>query len=141
MPGVTLVFSEGQTKVYENKNSLPRVYLAEHIEIVAKGNVENQLEALFKESNKTRPAVVSDPIPVLSIPLTGDESVGISSYLPTHISIVAQVRNPRLMVILNSYDSRIKAQIDGVSTDVLRVNYLFSGIVVPQGSHTIEISY
>ena len=137
--GLRLVFEEGQTKVYENLLALPRVYLAERIDVVTNPTAQNVLEKIFDSIKVLRPAVVESVLPVLSLPLGGDESVSITSYAANKMIMRSHTTNPRLLVVLNTYDDNWRATIDGVSASVVRVNYLFLGLVVPAGSHEVTL--
>lgn len=138
-PGLTLVFEEGETKVYKNTLAFPRVYLAEQIDVAMDNNDQNILAKVFMGMNQSKPAVVEKAIPVLSLPLTGDESVSITSYKADSMTIQSRTVNPRLLVVLNSYDGGWQATVDGKPTPIDRVNYLFFGLVVPTGSHEVKL--
>lgn len=138
-PWLTLVFQEGQTKVYKNSLAYPRVYLADQIDVVTDHDAQHILAKLFVRINQSRPAVVEAAIPVLSLPLGVDESVELATYAADRMIIRSRTANPRLLVILNSYDDGWHATVDNKATKLIRVNYLFSGLVVPAGSHEVKL--
>ena len=138
-PWLTLAFEEGQTKVYKNLLAFPRVYLAEQIDVVEGSDPQKILAKIFEGMRQSRPAVVEVAVPVLSIPLTSDESVTISSYKPEQIIIKTHTVNPRFVVVLNNYDGLWHATLDGKPISLVRVNYLFIGLVVPAGSHEVQL--
>ena len=138
-PWLSLVFQEGQTKVYKNSQAFPRIYLADQIDVVTGGDVQHILAKLFLRISQSRPAVVEESIPVLSLPLGVDESVEFTSYAADRMRIESHTTNPRLLVVLNSYDEGWRATIDEQATKLIRVNYLFFGLVVPAGSHEVKL--
>ncbi len=66
----------------------------------------------------------------------------ITTYSSTEIEISAHAgENVRLLVILNRFDPGWHASIDGKSTKILLTNYIFQGVVVPPGQHTVRLAY
>lgn len=139
-PTVKLVFSEGKTKVYLYNNALPRVYLAEEIVSVVDKPAEQVLDKLLS-SPTGRLAVVEEDVDVLSIPLVSAESAVIVTYEPSRIVVSVKTVNPRVLVILNSFYKSTKVNIDGKRGRLIPVNYLFSGVIVPAGSHSVVLNY
>lgn len=137
---VKLVFSEGKTKVYQYKNALPRVYLAENI-VSAENKSSEQVLDLLLSSKATRVAVVEEGVDVLSVPITAAESADITTYEPSRIVVSVRTVNPRVLVVLNSFYKHSRVSVDGKDARLLRVNYLFSGVIVPSGSHTVVLKY
>ncbi|KKS24849.1 MAG: hypothetical protein UU81_C0001G0004 [Microgenomates group bacterium GW2011_GWC1_41_8] len=136
-----LVFEEGQTKVYENTEVLPRVYLVESVQTVK--NVEDMLDKLFDESidlQKTA-LVESNTIPIDNRPLSELEHVDITDYLPSRVTLQSKTEASRMIVLSDVYDENWRVFIDGTESTSYRVNYILRGVIVPEGSHTVEFSY
>ena len=140
-PKLKLIFREGETKIYEYVDALPRVYFAENIEMVASKKSEDLLRRTLALSLKGRYAVIESPISVLSVPLSADEFARIELYDINTISIMTQSTSRRLLIILNQFSQTARVKIDGNATDLMRVNYIFSGVVVPGGRHSIVLTY
>jgi len=137
-PFLREVMREGDVRVYQYMQELPRVYLAQYVETREKS--EDALKLLMQRSPE-RIAVTEQPVSVLSVPLAGDEGVTITGYSDNTVSFRVSAVNTRIAVLLQTYDSRWKATVDAAPTDVLRVNYLFTGVVVPAGTHTVVLRY
>lgn len=136
-PFLKEVMREGETRVYEYTKLLPRIYFPDKTTRVA--SVNDELSALFSPTGSV--GVVDRTVHIVNIPNTGDETAAIEEYAPDHIRIKAQTASERLLVILNQYDPRWNMKLDGKPGSVIRVNYLFMGIIVPAGSHDIILSY
>lgn len=140
-PDTRQVFAEGNTRVYEITDSAPRIYLVErYIERKEKQQVVEVLfDSLFLPGKH---AVVEERIPVLnSSPLSISDSADLISYSPSLIELAVQVKDiPRLLVIANAYNPDWGVYIDGKQQKLLRVNYVFQGVVVPPGTHRVEFS-
>lgn len=137
-PFLTEVMREGETRVYEYTRALPRVYLAGDI---ATANDADTITKLFS-GGSSRAAVWQGNLGVLNVPLLAEESSQILSYTQNEIRIRAVARSTRMLVILNRYDPRWRVTVDGKeSYELWPVNYLFSGVVIPAGTHDIILSY
>jgi len=136
-PFLQEVFREGEVRVYRYSLEIPRVYVAEQISVLE--NKEDILNALM--SGLRGVGIVERAISVLSVPISPDEGVQIVSYDTSAIKFQTVTINPRLVVILNAYNSRWRATIDGKNADLIRANYAFTGIVVPAGTHAVSLSF
>lgn len=137
-PFLRKVTEDGEVRIYEYLKANPRVYLADRI-ILAK-NPEDIVTTLMTAS-PSLVGIVEQPIRVLSVPLSAEEGVQLTSYQPNEMHIRTTTLNPRLVVVLNSYNDGWTAVVDGISTPVMRVNYLFMGFVVPSGRHDVTLVY
>lgn len=57
------------------------------------------------------------------------------------VQITTTTSNPRLLIMNEYNDGNWKAYVDGKETEVIKANYLFRAIEVPQGEHTIQFKY
>lgn len=139
-PKLKMMLQEGETIVYKNVDFSPRAYLADTIFV--KKTKQDIIDALHsKEFISGRTAIVETDVPIMSFPLSFSEGVAITSYAPNKIFMDVTARNNRLLVIGNMYDPGWKANIDGKKTELYRVNYLFSAVIVPSGKHKVDIIY
>ncbi|GHB26171.1 hypothetical protein [Mongoliitalea lutea] len=72
----------------------------------------------------------------------GGGTVELRKQSPGKLSYAAEVSKEGLLVLSEVYYPKgWKASINGVPTDIIRTNYLLRGIVVPQGTSNIELSF
>ncbi len=140
-PKIKEVFEEGKTKVYENTAALPRVILVNDLFIVP--TKQKAIEKLFEPSFDPRTqAVVELPEERRSINKHyASGSATILFYSPTKITIKTVLKNEGFLVLFDPYYPTWKAFICSSSckrTEIIRTNFLFRGIVVPKGEHTVE---
>ncbi len=138
-PFLRLAFSDGEVRVYEYLRYRQRVFLAEAIEEMFDAEDEAVLEKVL--TNKPNTVVVQEPLGVLSSPIQSSESVKIVSYKESTMTLEVRAANPRLLVVQTPYDKLSQARIGGDKAEIIRVNYLFFGVIVPQGEHTIELTH
>jgi hypothetical protein len=136
-PLLRQVFREGETRVYEYLAFVPRAYFAQGVRYVSGGD-DQVLQAVTDGGDA---AVVETPVDVLAMPFVSSESVQITAYQDNSFTVSLRAANPRLLVIATPHDAGWRAQVNGKQADVLRVNYLFFGVVVPAGESTVEFVY
>lgn len=136
-----LVHEEGETKIYALRNALPRVYFVESI--IKENNDQNVITQLYNsEFNFRDQAVVSteDVIP----PFTGTvalDTITLTSMDSMRMRLESNTFTDRFVVLLSFYSPFWKAYISGKSIPTYRVNFAFTGFVVPAGTHVIEFNY
>jgi len=80
----------------------------------------------------------------LGLPATAaapEDKVTVTAWRPNRIDLDSTTATPRLLVLSEMYFPGWQATVDGVATPIYRTNYLFRGIVVPAGRHTLSFSY
>jgi hypothetical protein len=138
-PYLKKVFEEGETKVYEDRRALPRVWATERVRPAA-GKAESVM-ILHTASDLRREAVVEGDISLLSVPTKSDEFALLTEYLPHRAQIETSFRVPRFLVFGTAYHPGWKALIDDTTAPIYRTNYIFQGVVVPEGKHRVVFSY
>ncbi len=139
-PFLKKVFQEGETRIYEYLNGLPRVYIADAVKTLT--DSRQILQVLFDtDYRRSSPAVLEEEAGVESKPLQEGEYVHLVSYGPAEIRVQVRAALPRMIVILTQYDPGWRAMVDGKSTRLYRANYAFQGVPVPAGDHDVLISY
>lgn len=134
---LTKVFQEGETKVYENKNVVPRAFFVE--EIVSVTNKNEAIRAMFEDVFEPRKvAIVENYQGVLSsTPRKCTCEARIVSYSENRVSIETKSEDDRFLVLTDSFYPSWKATIDGVETIIYRTDYHFRGVFVPAGRHKV----
>lgn len=135
-PKLKKVFQEGQTRIYENQDVLPRVFFVKNIIV---GNTKEEIiENFFSENiNLLETAIIEDKN------LSTDLTVGKAEIIEFGENIVViktQNRGDGFLVFTDSFYPTWKAKIDHEETKIYRVDYNFRGIFVPKGEHAIEFS-
>jgi hypothetical protein len=135
-----LVFEEGLTKTYEHTGFLPGIYFATGVV-----NVKSDETALSYISNPDFSPIQETVVMGGNINKQAEflqnESVQIIETKYGNMTMKTDTLYERLLVISNPKYPGWNAYIDGNRTDILSVNYLFMGILVPKGQHTILVEY
>lgn len=139
VPWLREVFRGQQAIVYENTLNLPRAYLAERaVPVREKGAITamqdsswNPLTTAFVETAR--------PLGIPEGPLQGNAQV--TRYEPDHVTVRTTASRPALMVLSDNWYKDWHATVDGREAPILVANHAFRGVVVPQGTHTVEFRF
>ncbi|MCK4588222.1 YfhO family protein [Candidatus Woesebacteria bacterium] len=144
-PGIELprykpVFSEGRISVFENTQTLPRVWLSTNYKIIPE---QQQIIDELKDinANKERLIVVESK-PEIPVERT-DLDFTIENFTQTYNRIDLDVTTSEnaLLFLSESFYPGWKAYINDQEAEILRANYLFQAIAVPKGEHNIMFIY
>lgn len=136
----TKVMQEGQTRLYEYNEVLPRAYLVNRTKVI------NDEVALIKEMYNSsflpqETALVEKEIAISNDPLAESEKAGIIAYTDSQIDLNIQTSGSRFLFLGNTYNQNWKAYVNQKITPVYRANDIFMGIVVPNGVHQVSFRY
>lgn len=133
-PKLIKVYEEGLTKVYENKNMLPRTFFVNNVEILP--NKQQNLEKLFdpKFPLKNHATVEEE---ISSRVFTVGKS-SIVSYAPNEVIIKTENSGDGFLVLSDMYYPTWHVQVDGEEVKLYRADYAMRGVLVPKGIHVIR---
>ncbi|MCL4382904.1 MAG: YfhO family protein [Patescibacteria group bacterium] len=140
-PKLKLVFQEGQTRVYENADVLPRTFFADGIKVA--GNKQEAIESIFTQDFNRKKIVSLERIETNDSDLKSNCNncqAEIKEYSENKIIIKTQNTEDGFLVLMDPYYPAWKATIDSLETKIYRTNYAFRGVFVPRGKHEIEFS-
>jgi hypothetical protein len=137
------VYANAQVRVYENPLAYPRAYFADSL----RGETDPQalLRAVTADGFDGRQlALVESAQPPALQPAGGAsnaDTVTITQSGANQIALATSAAQARFLVLSEMYFPGWHATVDGVETPIYRTNYLFRGIVVPAGQHTVTFVY
>lgn len=135
----TLVWNDNAWQIYENKKSLPRVYLAGTI--ITESNPQTIGSILLNSKTDLSSVVVLEKDINKNVPLDASASAVVKEYSPNKVVISTNAKTNSVLVLTDNYYDGWEAFVDGVRTPIYRANYTFRGVYVPSGQHTVEFIY
>jgi hypothetical protein len=136
-PKVHEVMREGETKLYENTKTFPRVFFVSEVKRVQ--TAEEEIHELFALQQSLRTiAVTTDALPSKSYTTIPTDSVTVKNGENTVI-FETNTSSEQFVVFTDVYYPVWYATIDGQITKIHRVDFDFRGIEVPAGKHTIRM--
>ncbi|HSW87664.1 MAG TPA: YfhO family protein [Candidatus Saccharimonadales bacterium] len=137
-PHLEKVFQDGQTRVYENHQSLPRAVFVNYVEpIVRKQKVMQRLFENDFSPKETAIVECSSCLELASVDKTDEGMPEITSYSENKVVLRAEVPNDSFLVLFDQYYPTWHATIDGKETKIYLTDYAFRGIIFPKGKHTV----
>ena len=84
---------------------------------------------------------VEGPPVSVEYPSTTSGAIKFVSDAPEHVTLSATTAVPALLVLTDQFYPGWTATIDGVATELRRVNFFARGVVIPKGTHTVDFVY
>ena len=132
--GYERVFQEGQTKIFENKTVIPKVFIAK--KILSAKDKQQVINMMFENSFEPRTEVVVQDLTNLEI--KGKGEVQVKSYNSNKVEVSIQTSSEEFMVLTDIFYPTWKAKLqNGKELKIYQSDYLFRGVVVPPGKNVI----
>jgi hypothetical protein len=138
----------GAVDLYENLHAQPRAWFVERIEWVEEAEALKAIrDGVDRQGSRFHPdatALIRAEGQQQPRPNTGRSPgalVRFQSPSPNRVSIETTNELPGLLVISEIDYPGWEARIDGVRSDIYRVDYTLRGVWVPAGRHTVEMIY
>jgi hypothetical protein len=138
--GLTQVYDGEDARIYRLDGALPRAFVV-HGQTVA-GSDDEALAAVTRPGfDGLRTAVTEERLEGLPRGSAPGRAADIVRYEPERVTIEARSDGPGLVVLSDNHYPGWKATVDGAPADVERIDYLFRGVRVGPGTHTVEFRY
>lgn len=137
---LSLVHSEGQTRVYENSNVLPRAFFVKTIKKTS--SPQESLTSVFDKNINLQNTAIVESKTIKNVTNVSQGSAEIISYAPDVVRIKTINSDEGFLVLTDSYYPFQHAEIEknGVKTptEIFRTDYHFRGVFVPAGEVIVE---
>lgn len=132
------VWNDGKFKIFEFKNSLPRMYFTD------KYAIETDKQEILDKIYTAAPSstvVLEKEINLNQTEAEPEWEIVNYDYKPNRISIRTKTNKDLIFVLSDNYYPGWKAYVDGKETEIFRANYSFRAVKVPEGEHKIDFVY
>jgi len=131
---------KGSMLIYENKFFMPRAYFVDEVQTQTGLNILNNIKTASFNPRQT--AFVEEGIKTQIIKPDSTVSAKLIKGGIHKFEYEVNASGTNFLVLTESYyPAGWKAYIDGNETEIYKTNYLFRGIVVPQGKHKVEMIF
>ncbi len=141
MPGgadIWPVYTDDPTvELHLNTKALPRAWLVYRTEVV--GTFEAARALVFDPAFDPATVAVLEEGPHLEG--EGRGTIGVAAYTPNRILFDVESDREALLVLSDLAYPGWEARIDGEPAHILRTDTIFRGLLVPPGSHRVEMRY
>jgi hypothetical protein len=139
-PMLKLVYDDRGTKVYEFLNWMPHVFFVNRYELTDGLGTLNKIASLSFNPRDIA-YVLEDPKIKIDLPKEGSTAT-IVRYGTQDLEVQTTATGNNLLFLSDAYYPKgWNAYIDGKETEILRLDYLFRGVIVPQGTHTVLMKF
>jgi hypothetical protein len=136
------VYADAQVRVYQNMQVYPRAYFVDSVRGEADPRVVLRTVTADGFDGRRLALVEALPPPALGTAAASDPAeVTITRDAAAEIDLTTATAAPRFLVLSEMYFPGWHAYVDGVETPIYRTNYLFRGVAVPAGRHTLAFVY
>ncbi len=138
IPKFKQIFDDKSVAVLENTQSFDRAFLVDRY-VVAENNREIA-KLMQDETINLHKVIVLEQQPKLQY-TDASGSASIMQYEPNKVAIQTQTTGNMLLFLSDTHEPNWHVTIDGQNTNLLRADFAFRAVEVPQGAHTIIFSY
>jgi hypothetical protein len=143
-PALRLVYEGADMKIYENLNALPRAYIVHRWRVLP--HEDCLLTYLSNDDfDPSGEVLLAAPLGRKPAPpgLAGGppDEVAIVDYSPNDVIIKCRASREGILVLADQDYPGWRALVDGRPQPILTVNYLFRGVVIEAGEHSVRFSY
>ncbi len=137
-PSYRSIWKDNTYEVFENTAAFPRAFLASDYRVVT--GDQQILNTLFSPGFDRRETLVLEQKPDIE-PRAGAGEATISAYFPNAVTIRTDATTPKLLFLSDVFAPGWHATVDGKPVTLLRADFDFRAVAVPQGTHTVIMRY
>lgn len=136
-----LVFQYGKSQVYENKEALPRAFIAHDFQVLSDEEILKTL--MDKNFNAQQTLLLEEKPENLPEKKTGENKVVIieENYFVNRVLIKTENASDGFLFLSDNFYPGWKAFVDGKESKIYRANYTFRAVFVPQGEHEVKFLF
>jgi len=139
---IELVY-DGEVKIYENKDALPRAFVVTNYEVLQ--DKEEIFAELTREGFDPASCVIleQEPAPhaVGADVLARESSANILEYAPSRVTVEARMSSDGFLVLSDLYYNGWRAFVDGDEGTVYKADYIFRAVQLSEGRHIVEFVF
>jgi hypothetical protein len=139
-PMLAEVYKEKDARVYTFRYSLPHVFFVNTSSVADSVTILKNIAALSFDPRKV--AYVQEQLKTTIDPPNDSAQVYLVKYGTQDLEVRVHATGNNLLFLSDTYYPKgWKASIDNNETEILRLNYLFRGVVIPPGIHTLKMKF
>lgn len=140
------VYNENNVVIFHNEREMPRAWLTAEAEAVdgeeALRRIRGESEHRFDPRRTALLEVLPANLPALpGGPISPAATANVVSYEPNKLAIETNAETPAVLVVSEINYPGWEATIDGEKSPIHSANFLLRGMVLPAGSHRVEMRY
>lgn len=135
------VYVDNDTRILEKVDTMDRAWIVHDVDEEESGeDILTKFSLRLADPSRTV-LLVGDEPKLERVGPGSDESVVITSYAADEIHITVNAAGTGMVVLSEIYDPGWRATVDGQSAEIYPANYVLRGVIVPEGTHEIVLTY
>ncbi len=136
---------DGDVKIYENQNALPRAFIVHQTKVVS--DTQAAIARLKDPTFNVAAAVVRQAKEgeglgaILLGQASPEDNVAITSYQAEKIELAADLNSPGWLILTDAWYPGWQVTVNGQSAEIQEVNLMFRAVELPAGSSSITFTY
>ena len=130
---------KGSKYILLNKDYRPKTFFVKDTKVMGGLDMLNTIKAGGVDPEQTA-LLEKDPGQRID-PADSTAQARITNYEIHKVTIEAEATGNNLLYVSEVYYPDWKVYIDGQPAEILKTNYLFRGVIVPKGKHTVEFKF
>lgn len=133
-----LVWHDGTYQIYENREVLPRAFLASNYIVE---NDRSSISKIYDHKLDLGQTLILEEDPKLKLGKDLNSFVKIMSYSSNRITLETSAKTNTLLFLSDTYFPDWEVSIDGVSGKIYRADFAFRAVPLKAGKHTVVFDY
>jgi len=137
---------KGEINIYENKGAFARIFFVPSAQVYPDKQSAYKALGEYTREDFTQKVILESKPPAeflqpISATLKSAPKVDITTYETDKIVLDISYDQNGFLVISDNYHPGWKAEVDGVSKEIFRANYIMRAVPVPAGRHRIALTF
>jgi len=133
-----LVYEQDGWKIFENRESIPRAFLAASYETYT--DMED-FEKRFRAFDAKKTVLLNHNLNYALDAGAPTDIATIAAYNPNEVIIQTATHGRQLLVLTDTFYPGWKAMVDGTPQKILKANWTMRAVAIPPGNHTVTFTY
>jgi hypothetical protein len=138
-------------RVFENLRSMPRAWMVDHVKVAYEGDQLKLIRGELGDGFDPRTTALVDHATAASLHPSLTKEVresaleivkaNILERAPARMLVEAEAQKPSILVLSEIVYPGWRVKVDGIESELLRVNYNLRGVALAPGKHRVELVY
>ncbi|MBI2195606.1 MAG: YfhO family protein [Candidatus Levybacteria bacterium] len=133
------IYNDGYYQIYENKNVLPRAFLAS--KYVVEKDEQKIVDKIFDPNFELGKTLILEEDPGIKLAEDSSAIVKIDKYTNNKVLLSTFSKTNTLLFLSDTHSPEWKVRIDHEKAKLYRADFAFRAVSVPSGNHRVEFYY
>lgn len=132
---------DGPSRIYENRNALPRAWVVHETVSVAPEALDTVQQLLRRPDFRPAQVAVVESEQALALDRVEGSTAKVVAWRPGRVQVEVRARGRGLLVVSEGWDRGWRAAVDGRPARLHPTDLTFLGVAIPAGLHRVDLEY